>query len=273
MLPVRLAVTCQAIDDEGCGRGAAIGGVMVDPLFVDVYQGDGKKDWRAFAAAGPPWFGAVFKATQGNYYRPPWYAEERKAFLDAAGDKLGTTLFEGAYHYLDFQIDGAAQAEYFVRAVGLAGGEKAGTLWGMVDVERGGQRVTQFTRALVEDCTNAFAARYQQLTGRSATLYGGELLREVGVTGRLGCGRSSIALYGATLPHDVVTRTGTDLEHLLLWQYAGTDPQDPTRSLAGYPLVAPGCGRVDISVLTLPGGLDKTRSLLWAEAPAPTAAG
>lgn len=242
---------------------------MIDPLFVDVYQGDGNKDWSAFVAAGPPWTGVVFKATQGNYYRPPWYGDERRAFLAAAGDKLGATLFEGAYHYLDFLIDGATQAEYFVRAVELAGGEKTGTLWGMVDVERGGQRVKQFSKPLVEDCTNAFSARYQQLTGRTATLYGGELLREVGVTDRLGCGRSAIALYGATLPRDVVTRTGTDLEHLLLWQYVGTDPQDPARSLAGYPLVAPGCGRVDISVLTLPGGIDKMRSMLQAEAPVP----
>ena len=239
---------------------------MTDPLIVDVYQGDGKKDWRAFVAAGAPWAGVVFKATQGTYYRPPWYAEERRAFLDAAGERLAATLFEGAYHYLDFQLDGAAQADYFVRAVELAGGEQRDTLWGMVDVERGGQRVQQLTKALVADCTNAFAARYLQLTGRTATLYGGELLREVGITDRLGCGRSAIALYGASLPPTVVTQTGTDLDHLLLWQYSGTEA--PAR-LPGYPNLAPGCGKVDISAMVLPGGIEKMRSMMWAEAPAP----
>lgn len=238
---------------------------MTDPLFVDVYAGDGRKDWRAFCAAGQPWCGAIFKATQGTYYRPPIFAIERRAFCEAAGARHGHDLFDGAYHYLDLTIDGAKQADYFVAAVEQAGGELPGTLWGMVDVERGGQRVKDPTRALVEDRTRSFAERYTSLTGRIATLYGGELLRAVGVTDRLGCGRSAIALYGTILPASTLARTGTDLEHLLFWQYAGTDPQDPAHSLAGYPLVAPGCGRVDISALVLPGGLAALRTALAAD--------
>jgi len=237
----------------------------LDPLCVDVYAGDGRKDWRAFCAAGAPWHLAMFKASQGTYYAPPIFGDERRAFLDAAGARHGVDLFDGAYHYLDLALDGAAQADYFVAAVEQAGGELAGTLWGMVDVERGGQRIRNPSRALVEDRVRAFAARYQQLTGRTPTLYGGELLRSVGVTDRLGCGRSAIALYGPTLPARLVTRTGTDLAHLLLWQYAGTGPQSPSQSLPGYPLVAPGCGRVDLSAMVLPGGLDALRAGLRAE--------
>ncbi len=239
--------------------------MKLDALFVDLYAGDGRKDWRAFCQAGAPWHGAIFKATQGTYYRPPWFAEERRAFLAAAGSRHGVDLFDGAYHYLDLALDGAAQAEYFVRAVSLAGGELIGTLWGMVDVERGGQRVRDPSRALVEDRVRTFAVRYQQLTGRAPTLYGGELLRSVGVIDRLGCGRSALALYGTTLPRDVIMRTGTDLEHLLLWQYIGADERTP--GPAGYPLEAPGCGRVDVSAMVLPGGLERMRAGLWAERP------
>jgi GH25 family lysozyme M1 (1,4-beta-N-acetylmuramidase) len=246
--------------------------MTIDPLFVDVYQGDGTKDWSAFVAAGPPWHGVIFKATQGLYYRPPWFAEQRKLFLAAAGARHGVDLFDGAYHYLDLSQDGAAQADYFMRAVTLAGGELAGTLWGMVDVERGGQRITNPTRAQVEDCTRKFAERYHAITGRLPTLYGGELLRAVGVTDRLGCGLSAIALYGRTLPQTIVKQSGTDLDHLMLWQYAGTDPQNPASSLAGYPLSAPGCGRVDISAMVLPGGLAAIKAKLSASAPAATAA-
>jgi GH25 family lysozyme M1 (1,4-beta-N-acetylmuramidase) len=241
--------------------------VTIDPLIVDVYPGDGHKDWRAFAAAGAPWTGVDFKATEGLRYRyDAWLHAERAAFIEAAGDRYGVDLFDGAYHYLTLDEDGAAQAELFVRVVELASGERAGTLWGMVDVERGGQRVRDPSRALVEDRTRAFAARYHQLTGRTATLYGGELLRSVGVTDRLGCGRSAIALYGARLPADTITRTGTDVEHLLLWQYIGADER--TAWPVGYPTTAPGCGRVDISAMVLPGGIEAMRAALWAERPA-----
>lgn len=235
---------------------------VTDPLFVDVYAGDGAKDWHTFCAAGAPWSGVIIKCSQGTYYRPLEYAMERRSFLAAAGDRIGVDLFEGAYHYLDLSIDGAAQAEYAVRSCGAP---TLGTLWMMVDVERGGQRIKNPSKALVMDRTLGFATRYEQLTGRQATLYGGELLRAVGITDRLGCGRSAIALYGPRLPADVIKRTGTDLEHLMLWQYSGAD--DRTAGPAGYPLVAPGCGAVDISALVLPGGVAGLRAQLWAERP------
>lgn len=241
--------------------------MRVDPLFIDVYPGDGRKDWRAFCAAGLPWAGAIFKASQGLRFRyDSWLGAEHGAFIAAAGDRYGRDLFDGFYHFLDLNEDGADQAELFVQAVTAAGGEDHGTLWGMVDVERGGQTLKDPSRAQVEDCTRAFAARYSSLTGRTPTLYGGELLRAVGVSDRLWCGRSAIALYGATLPASLIARTGTDLAHLLFWQYRGTDHQ--AVGPADYPMIAPGCGVVDISAMVLPGGLQAMRSQLWAEAPA-----
>jgi GH25 family lysozyme M1 (1,4-beta-N-acetylmuramidase) len=231
--------------------------VTVDPLFVDVYPGDGDKDWPAFIEAGPPWHGAIFKLTQGlDYVYLSWAARQRDAFISSP--RYGFDLWDGYYHYLTLHQDGAAQAERFWLYMGKLGGELSGTLPAMVDVERGGQRIMSPSRAQVEDTTRAFAARYQQLSGREATLYGGELLRSVGVRDRLGCGRSAIALYGPRLPSAVIQRTGTDLAHLMLWQYCG----DGEGYLPGYPHEAPGCGRVDISAMVLPGGLDAMRSVL-----------
>jgi hypothetical protein len=244
--------------------------MTLDPLFVDVYPGDGTKDWSAFIAAGPPWHGAIFKLTQGlDYEYSNWARLQRMAFTRS--DRYARDLWDGFYHYLTLHQDGATQAERFWLYLERIGGERAGTLWGMVDVERGGQRIQNPSRQLVVDTTQGFAERYRKLSGRGATLYGGELLRSVAVGGRMGCDRSAVALYGAELhgkgesTSTFLKRTGTDLEHLMLWQYDG----DGEGKLPGYPLEAPGCGKVDISVLTLPGGLEALRAQLWAEAPTP----
>lgn len=238
--------------------------MTLDPLLVDIYAGDGHKDWARYCTAGAPWVGAIIKCSQGTYYKPPEYAVERRAFLTAAGSRHGVDLFDGAYHYLDFSLDGSAQADFAMAAVTAAGGELAGTLPMMVDVERGGQRIKDPSRALVEDRVRSFASRYQTVTGRLPTLYGGELLRSVGVKDRLGCGLSAIALYNATLPASIIQATGTDLAHLMLWQFCAADgaPNGP----AGYPREAPGCGRVDISAVVIPGGMDALRGLLRSPA-------
>lgn len=238
----------------------------IDPLGVDLYVGDGQKDYRAFCAAGYPWCFVIWKASQGGRYRYDTYVKhERAAFLAAAGERYGSDLFDGFYDFLDLSVSGTVQCDFFMKVVESLGGEKIGTLWGMVDVERGGQSIQNPSKSVVEDRTSEWAARYTTLTGRQATLYGGELLRSVGVTTRLGCGRSAIALYGNVLPASVVARTGTDLEHLFLWQYVGAETT-PRTGPAGYPREAPGCGRVDISAMVLPGGLPHLRAELLTKA-------
>lgn len=241
--------------------------MKLDPLGIDLYVGDGQKDYKSYCSAGYPWSFVVWKAAQGTRFRYDAYDRAaRAAFLAAAGDRYGHDLFDGFYDYLEFDTPGAPQCDFFMRAVDALGGEKIGTIWAMVDVERGGQKIQNPSKQLVEDRVSEWARRYTQLTGREATLYGGELLRALGIKGRLGCGRSALAIYGDELPRSIVERTGTDLPHTLWWQYTAAEgtPTGP----AGYPRVAPGCGRVDISALILPGGLDELRSHLWAEAPA-----
>jgi hypothetical protein len=241
---------------------------VTDPLFVDCYPGDGHMDWAAFVRAGAPWHGAVFKLSQGlKYEYSEWAYRQRAAFI--VSKRYGEDLFDGFYHYLDIAADGVAQADWYCRLMANIGGEKIGTLWGMVDVERAGQRVP-LTKSRVEDCLSAFAQKYKANTGRTATLYGGELLRAIGATGLYGCGRSAVACYTKELhgagetTAQFLKRTGTDLGHLLFWQYCG----DGEAQLASYPRAAPGCGAIDISALVLPGGLNALRSSLWAERPA-----
>lgn len=232
---------------------------MIQPVGIDLYPGDHPCDWSAYLAAGPPWSFVILKISQGLDYRYDAWAARQLAQI-APSPRFGEDLFIGYYHYLTLHQSGLLQADFAVRCMrGIHPDKSPGQMPLMVDVERGGQRIANPSKDQVEDVTRTFAARYTELTGRSATLYGGELLRSVRCTDRLGCGRSAIALYGATLPHDVIARTGTDLEHLMLWQYRGTEPQ--TSGPAGYPMEAPGCGVVDISALVLPGGLVALRKL------------
>jgi hypothetical protein len=70
----------------------------------------------------------------------------------------------------------------------------------------------------------------------------------------------AIARYTPTLPTMVVTRIGWDLTSLALWQYCG----DGVAELVDYPREAPGCGKVDISALVLPGGVAALREQLGA---------
>jgi GH25 family lysozyme M1 (1,4-beta-N-acetylmuramidase) len=230
----------------------------IDALLVDVYQGDGGKDWAALAAAGPPWHGAILKATQGTYYRDTaWLAPNWRAVRAAGGARYGVDWFRGAYHYLDVRQPGGDQADAYLAAVDYAGGWGPGDLWPMVDVERAGQREATSSQQVI-DCTGAFVARVTAATGREVMLYGGSWLADLAITARMGCAWLAIARYTPTLPVHVYERIGWDRDHLVLWQYCG----DGTSYLAGYPREAPGCGKVDISALVLPGGISAFRTHL-----------
>lgn len=228
---------------------------MTDPLIVDVYAGDGQKNWHALASAGPPWHGVILKATQGTYYNGgSWFAPNWRTVREAGGQRYGYDWFRGAYHYLDTKLDGAAQADYFLDTIERAGGWGHGDLWPMMDVERAGQRVGTSAQQVI-DVGNGFSGRIKQRIGRETMLYGGSWLADLGIKDHMGCARLAIARYTPTLPAVVYERIGWDLARLALWQWCG----DGVGYLAGYPTEAPGCGRVDISALVLPGGLAALR--------------
>lgn len=234
---------------------------MIQPLLIDLYPGDHRLDCDAFCAAGYPWAGLIAKCSQGTRYSyQPWFSDLMRRFRAAAGERYGGELFSGAYTFLDLFTPGAPQVDYALKIAG------DGQLPLMLDVERGGQlHPTAISAQQVVDVTGAAAARYTELTGREATLYIGELARSSGIRSRLGCGRSAVALYSARLgvggesTAEFLARTGTDVEHLLLWQFCSADTVDPAPP--GYPTSAPGIGRVDISAVTAPGGVEALRRL------------
>lgn len=249
---------------------------MTDALFIDTYPKDKPVDWKAFIAAGPPWHGAFFKLSQGlEYEYASWAKAQRAAFL--ASPRYGVDLFDGFYHYFDLSEDGPAQAERFWKLVEQIGGEQAGTMWAMVDVERGGQRAIPSAKAVAEN-VGGFFARYRELSGIDGTLYGGELLRALGLD-RMGAGRSAVALYNSVLhgknetTEQFLARTGTDLKHTALWQYCGaitaTKPEGYLVDKATgkpYPLWAPGAaGALDIYVQLSPGGIAAMAAQLAAD--------
>jgi len=247
--------------------------IPLDPLIVDTYVGDGLGDVQALMDAGPPWHGFVHKLTQGTYheeteralhYRTTIVNHPRYAGRSSSGD-----FWDGYYHFLDLNQEPRTQADFFWKMMDQIGSEHPGTLWAMVDVERGGQRSIPSAQQ-VFDGVGAWAARYEQLSGWKPTLYGGELLRALGIhtagapINLLGCGRSVIALYGPHLTIDVIAETGTDPAHLLGWQYDG----DGESYLKNYPREAPGFGPIDITAMVLPGGLPVMRSSMQKSIPA-----
>jgi GH25 family lysozyme M1 (1,4-beta-N-acetylmuramidase) len=231
---------------------------MTDSLIVDAYEGDGRKDWAALAAAGDPWRGAILKATQGTYYSGGTWFSGQWRLVDLAGrhaNRQASHWIRGAYHYLDLRQDAVAQADHFLAVLTRAGGARPFDVLA-VDVERAGQR-ENISGAQVVDRVSAFARRVKDRTGKWLLLYGGSYLAELGIVDRMGCKYLWTARYTETLPAVTYTRIGWDLASLAMWQYAGVAGNGHVEAkLKGYPTTAPGCGAIDISAVVLPGGTD-----------------
>ena len=224
-----------------------------EPLFPDVYADDNPCDWSAFAAAGPPWSGAILKATQGTTYSSGEWLKTNWLALATAHAGHGT--IRGAYHYAQLAQSGKAQALFYLQTVAAAGGFKPGDLWPIVDVESADN--TGITAAQAEDCIGEFAATILAEIGRETMMYGGSLPYDLGITSRMGCSWLWFPRYTATLPANTYERIGWSLDALFGWQYkpAGGSALLETPSGVLYPNDAPGCGNVDMTVLIFPGGL------------------
>jgi GH25 family lysozyme M1 (1,4-beta-N-acetylmuramidase) len=251
---------------------------VVAPLFVDAYAGDlgGRPDWRHLVELGAPWHGAMIKATEGIHYSPIWFQQNWRALRDAGGDRYGHDWFRWAYHFLRFAVGGAAQADYFLRAVDEAGGWAIGDGWPVVDVELGSagdpakgiprNKNWDASAQQIIDVTSQFAESVKRRTGRPVVLYGNGAMRDKGIKDRMGCDYFWPARYTATLPKEISERAGWSIDRLLCWQYSG---DADVAQLHGYPDRPPGfAGDVDVSALVIDGGLDYLRSHLWAERPA-----
>lgn len=237
-----------------------------DPIFVDEYALDKPADWSVFAAAGQPWSGAVLKVSQGLHYNSgSWLVKNWSALEAARKATANLDFFRGAYHYLTIADSGQKQAEYYLGVLNAAGGFKKGDLWPIVDVESASNGNPAAQQII--DCTSSFAETIKRETGRQTMLYGGSFLYDHAIKSRMGCSYLWIARYTATLPANVYERIGWSVDALWGWQYASDDFKAQLKTPSGvtYPDIAPGCGDVDLTVLTYPGGLAALRTKLWSE--------
>ncbi|GLF94622.1 lysozyme [Streptomyces yaizuensis] len=131
---------------------------------VDVASHQGNVDWAALWASGVKW--AYVKATEGTYYRNPYYAQQYTGSYD-------TGMIRGAYHFATPDTaTGAAQADWFVDNGG--GWSRDGrTLPGALDIEWNpyGHTCYGLTPAQMVGWIREFLDRYRARTGRDAVIY------------------------------------------------------------------------------------------------------
>lgn len=245
--------------------------MTLQPLFFDTYEGDYSHLDLAKILADRLYYGVLIKATEGNYYAPAWFRNYWQPIKNIAGDRYGKTWFRGAYHYLKFNIDAKVQADFFLKLVDKAGGWDVGDFWPVVDAElgndgaEGGHRDSNNDASAQQiiDCTSLWAQTVKQATGRQVMLYGNGAMRDKGITSRMECDWLWFPRYTTTLPEEKYLKEGWTLDRLVMWQFYG----DGSEELKNYPKVSPMGRQGDISVMVMDGGIEKMRSLLFAENP------
>jgi lysozyme len=134
---------------------------------VDVYGGDGTIDWKAAYGAGIRF--AYIKATQGNYYKDT-------EFKTNWTSTKANGVLRGAYHFFDPNVDGMAQAAYFL---GEMGPLEPGDLPPMIDVEcpdgdkncLGTNASGAASAATISKSMHDFLAAVQAATGKKSVIY------------------------------------------------------------------------------------------------------
>lgn len=94
--------TATSSEAESCPPGTLLPG-------IDTSSAQGKISWSEVKDAGVAW--AMMKATQGTYDSDSQFAASWAGAADAG-------VVRGAYHFFDPTIDGVAQANYFLAAMG-----------------------------------------------------------------------------------------------------------------------------------------------------------
>ena len=240
---------------------------MLQPLFLDIYEGDYAHPDYAKVLADPLYFGVILKATEGLGYAPQWFIDNWAAVKTHAGARYGDNFFRGCYLYLKYNLDGKLQADYFLNFVDKAGGwDKLGDIVPVIDCElgndgtNGGHRDTNNDASAqqIVDCTSACAAQIKSRMGGKVMLYGNGAMRDKGIKSRMGCDYLWFPRYTATLPSDKYINEGWDLSTLSLWQFGG----DSVAYLSHYPSHDPLGTHGDISVLVMNGGIPALKSNL-----------
>lgn len=227
----------------------------IDPLIVDAYVGDNvnTNSWQKLADAGEPWDGAILKATQGTTSYG-WFVDNWRALTTIKR----SNWFCGAYDYWIASKNDVAQAELLLSMVEAGGGWPENALWPVIDVENGGNAGVSKQRVI--DGVSTWSAWILSRTGRRPMLYGGSLLRDLGITDHMGCGLLWTAAWGSTLPAYLYESIGWSRDRLWGWQYRGTDPQ--SQFPAGYPSTTP-IGVLDTTAMVIDDANGPTAPLAW----------
>jgi hypothetical protein len=229
---------------------------MLDPLLVDVYPEDvdGKPNWPALVAAGPPWHGAIIKVSDGVGGAAPWqvdlkawFCKQWPAIREAAGPRYGVDFFRGGYAYLQIGLDGAKQADHYLQRIEAAGGWGDGDLWPIDDVEEDQNEMHGKQETI--DTTTLFAETVRARTGRGVMLYGGSWIVDLEICDKMGCSWLWRPRYTATLPPESYEAMGWTRDEVVAWQYAS----EHGGKLAGYPMTSP-IGATDLSAVIIAGG-------------------
>ncbi|MEU7568778.1 lysozyme [Streptomyces fradiae] len=208
----RMGVGVAAHDGAG---GVPAGPYATQTEGVDVSSHQGNVNWPALWTSGVKW--AYVKATEGTYYRNPYFAQQYNGSYDIG-------MIRGAYHFATPDTaSGAAQADYFVNNGG--GWSRDGkTLPGVLDIEWNpyGPACYGKTQAGMVGWIRDFLARYAYRTGRDAVIYTATSWWKQ-CTGNYGGFGSANPLWIARYNTTVGELPAGWLYHTM-WQYTSTGP-------------------------------------------------
>lgn len=207
--------------------------------------------------------GCYVKASEGLGWgarNEDWFRRCWPEVRVAGGARYGTDWFRGCYHFLRFQLDGEAQADYFLDLVESAGGWGEGDLMPWVDIEEGGQGVWAGGERLedirdiakrgrlaneVTRCATAFVTRVKaRRPGTRVGVYGRGLFRDLQmVSCRFSADAACNPAYTEHMPP--MDAYGWPLSDVVEWQLCG----DGEVHARDFPSLLPGWGRTDYSVV------------------------
>ena len=214
------------------------------PYFIpDIYEGDMAAPNFSAIAVQPSVVGCILKATDGLAYSPAWFTNNWNRVRAAGGARYGDSWFRGCYHFGRPNAHGAAQADFLLGAVQRAGGWGDGDMPPAWDLE--GSSWASNSNQQIVDISSQFSARIRDRIGKSPILYAGSLIRDRGITDRMGFDKlwtPQINMQAARWP----------VSDYALWQYAGDgggprgyDLRANYPGAFAFPLALPGWTRSD----------------------------
>lgn len=188
---------------------------VVQTEGVDVSGHQGNVDWPALWNSGVKW--AYVKATEGNYYKNPYFAQQYNGSYNIG-------MIRGAYHFATpNDSSGANQANYFADGGG-AWSRDGKTLPGVLDIEWNpyGAACYGKTQSQMVAWIRDFLTTYRARTGRDAVIY-------TATSWWKDC-TGNYAGFGSTNPL-WIARYNTTIGELpagwgfqTIWQYTSTGP-------------------------------------------------